>query len=462
MLKRITTGCLMIAVLAMAGVTLSACDIPADGSLNSFTIKSAGQVANFTITGSVGKRVSIQIPNAGTLCEGVVYHEIAVTLYKPDGTQAALGYGCNPLAIDHYRLTTTGSYRVGIDPSGSRTGTANLVVFTNGDTTEAVTPNILAPVTIATPGQIATLTVPGAVGKRISVQLPDAGTLCEGVAYHEVSVTLYRPDGTQAAIGYGCGALAIDHYRLTTTGTYTVRIDPDSDRTGSANAVVYTNADTTTPVNANTLQPFQIATPGQVANFTLAGTTDQFVSVQVPDGGTVCEAVPYHGVTVTLFKPDGTQAALGYGCSALAIDHYRLPTAGTFTVRIDPGADRTGSGTSALYINADPTTPVASNVSQPFTITTPGQQANLTIAGNAGQSISVQVPNSGTICYPAKYHAVAVVLYKPDGTQAAIGYGCSSTTAVDHFMIATSGTYTVRIDADTDRTGTGDAIITLG
>lgn len=460
MIKRRASTLLAVVVMAVATLGLTSCDIPADGSLHEFTIASAGKTATFTISGAVGRRVSVQIPNAGSLCESATFQTIKVTLSKPDGSIAASGYGCSALAIDHHRMTVAGTYRVTIDPTGSQTGSANLVVFTNLDTTVAATPNALQAIAIATPGQTATITVPGAVGKRISVQLPNAGTMCDNATFQQVAVTLYKPDGTQAVAGYGCGPLAIDHYRLTTTGSYRVVIDPGKDLTGEANAVVYTNADTTTTVAANTLQPYTIATPGQLASFTLPGTAGQYLSIRVPNAGTLCGSTTFLNVSVTLLKPDGTEAASGHGCREMAIDHVRLPSAGTYTVVIDPAKDVVGSGTAATYTNVDTMSPAVSGVASAFTIATPGQLASLTIPGTSGQHLSVVVPNAGTICAPGTYQAVLVTLLKPDGTKATSSSGCNA-LAIDTYPLTTSGTYTVTLDAADDRTGAGQATITV-
>jgi len=87
-------------------------------------------------------------------------------------------------------------------------------------------------VTLATPGQNGSLTFTGTSGQQATVHVT-SNTMST------VQVTLFKPDGTQMTSAFtSATSFNLATQSLTTTGTYTIKINPDSSNTGSLNISV--------------------------------------------------------------------------------------------------------------------------------------------------------------------------------------------------------------------------------
>lgn len=129
------------------------------------------------------------------------------------------------------------------------------------------------------------------------------------------------------------------------TGTYTLVLDPELAATGSVTIQVYdVPADPTAaasiggpPVTVTT------ATPGQNATFTFTATAGQIVTIAV-SGATFGASTTY-----TVNRPDGTSLSSKSSSSAsTSFTNLTLPTAGTYTLVVDPSGAATGSATVTL------------------------------------------------------------------------------------------------------------------
>jgi RHS repeat-associated protein len=83
-----------------------------------------------------------------------------------------------------------------------------------------------------------------------------------------------------------------------------------------------------------------------------------------------------------------------------------------------------------------------------FSLSTPGQNARYSLAGTAGQRVSVLISNA-TCCS----NAGTLALLKPDGSTLAANNSLATTTFLDAVTLPSDGTYTVLVSPDTDRTG---------
>jgi YD repeat-containing protein len=203
------------------------------------------------------------------------------------------------------------------------------------------------------------------------------------------AINLHKPDGSLlVSRTVGIYTILVEASSLATTWTYTVNVDPSGNSTGTTTLTAYdVPADVTgtiTPGGAS--QAASLNTPGQNAQYTFSGTAGQRVSLKVdPNAPTG---------TVSIKKPDGsTLASTPSGVSTGFIDATSLPTTGTYTVFADPSEANTGNVTVTIYdVPADITgtiTPGGAPVT--VTITTPGQNANLTFSGTTGQRVSLKV-----------------------------------------------------------------------
>src|SRR5215213_4708862 len=200
----------------------------------------------------------------------------------------------------------------------------------------------------------------------------------------------------------------MDGQTLSSTGTFTLFVDPQGTNTGSMTLTLYDATDnvgaTITPGGA----PVTVSTtqPGQNAKVTFTGAANQRVSLNLT-------GVTNPGAYVSLLRPDGSQQAYVYtGTGGAFLDAQLLPGAGTYTLFIDPQGMNTGAMTLTLYNVPDDGTATITpgGASVPLNLTTPGQNARLTFSGSYGQRVSMNL-SSSTI------NGAYVSLLRPDGSQ---------------------------------------------
>jgi len=186
--------------------------------------------------------------------------------------------------------------------------------------------------------------------------------------------------------------------------------------------------------------------PGQNFRLSFSGTAGQRVSLRLTDvtvGTSTC-----CGVRISIKKPDGSYLVnpTYVGTTGGFLDAVSLSVAGTYTIIVDPEATNTGHITLTLYdVPADFTTTITPG-GAPVTASTtvPGQNAQLTFSGTAGQRVSVKLSSvsmSGGTGY------VEVSLKNPDGSLlGSVTFFSGSGAFVDVQTLATSGTYTVFVN----------------
>ena len=155
-------------------------------------------------------------------------------------------------------------------------------------------------------------------------------------------------------------------------------------------------------------------------------------------------------MTATLRAPNGSAAGSSSCATSCAFSSVPLPTAGTWTVLVDPAAAAVGSLTVQVF-----DVPVDATVSTtpggaPVTVTTvsPGQNGVVTFPGTAGQRILVQ----GTGGTYGTYNATAVVR-KPDGSSLTSSAYCGTSCLFDTMVLPVAGTYSILVDPASTYTG---------
>ncbi|HKR21393.1 MAG TPA: hypothetical protein VJS17_02315, partial [Pyrinomonadaceae bacterium] len=135
--------------------------------------------------------------------------------------------------IEPQTLPVNGTYTVLIDPSGAGTGQATTNLYNVTDISGSVTINGSAlPVNITIPGQVANITFSGTASQLATVRIASSTISC-------VTVTLLKPDGTSLTSLFTCGGtFNLTQQTLPTTGTYTIKIDPNTSNIGTANVSV--------------------------------------------------------------------------------------------------------------------------------------------------------------------------------------------------------------------------------
>src|SRR5439155_15982629 len=129
---------------------------------------------------------------------------------------------------------------------------------------------------------------------------------------------------------------------LAQTGTYTIVVDPQGAYTGSATLTLYNVPPdvTGTIVAGGAPVTVTIATPGQNARLSFAGSAGQRVSLNV-SGVTI--GTLYGGSIVSILNPDGSQLAttkVGTRCGS--IDTRTLAQTGTYAIVSDAQRADTG------------------------------------------------------------------------------------------------------------------------
>jgi predicted enzyme related to lactoylglutathione lyase len=190
-------------------------------------IGTPGQVARLTFTGSTGQRISVTSNSAFNSCW-------TLQILKPDGTQLSSTFTCGAnIFVEPQQLPVNGAYTVVIDPSGTGTGQTTTTLFNVVDVSGSVTINGTAfALSITVPGQIANITFSGTASQLATVRLASSTISC-------VTVTLLKPDGTSLTSTFSCsGTINLAQQTLPTTGTYTIKIDPNGANLGAANVSV--------------------------------------------------------------------------------------------------------------------------------------------------------------------------------------------------------------------------------
>src|SRR5262249_10231584 len=193
--------------------------------------------------------------------------------------------------------------------------------------------------------------------------------------------------------------------------------------------------------------------PGQNFLLTFDGTAGQVVSLRLTDvnfGNDSC-----CGAHVSIKKPDGSYlvTAVFFGSNGGFVDATSLPVAGTYTIVVDPYGPNTGHATLTLYdVPADFTSTITpGGAAVTATTTVPGQNAQLTFAGTAGQRVSLKM-TSVSLTGGSGYLEFGIK--NPDGSVlVSTNFVTAAGAFIDVQTLATTGTYTVFVNPIDSNTG---------
>jgi YD repeat-containing protein len=283
------------------------------------------------------------------------------------------------------------------------------------------------PLSVVAANHIALIVFDGTAGQRIAFQATNS-------TISSSTVTVMNPDGSNLLNPTSfSGNWFVDPLTLPVTGTYTIVVDPNSTFTGTMNLTLLTVpvdiSGTIAPGVPVTITP----TPGQNATLTFNATAGDRISLDLTN-------VTISSSSVTVRKPDGTTllSNANVGTAGVFFDATTLPVSGSYSIFIDPKFAASGSMTVGLYMPVDTTgTIVIGGPPVVVTIASPGQNAQLTFTGTAGQIIEVDW--FGEVSFSGR-----PTILKPDGTQLADDYGFS--TGDDIYQLPVTGTYTILID----------------
>lgn len=161
---------------------------------------------------------------------------------------------------------------------------------------------------------------------------------------------------------------------------------------------------------------------------------------------------------VAIYSPNAsTLASMTVNTSGGFLDTPLLPSTGSYTILVDPDSANTGSVTFTLYNASDATASITPG-GAPVTVntSTPGQNAQVTFDGTAGQRVSLKV--SG-IALTGGNGYLDVYIKHPDGSTLASSTFVSSSAFVETLTLPLTGQYVILVDPQ--GTNTGAATLTL-
>jgi subtilisin family serine protease len=420
-----------------SGIAAGVYSIAPGGPAVTITTRAAGENTRLRFDGRAGQRISLKLSS-------VTISGSYVSILKPDGNPlGANAYvGTAGGFVDTRTLPAAGSYTIMVDPQGAATGSMTATLYdVPADDAGTIAPGTATTIGVTTPGQNARLRFDGEAEQRVSLKL-SAGTISTS------SVSILKPDGTALGTSTYVGATGrfVDTRTLPAGGSYTILVDPQAAATGSMSVTLYNvppDAGGSIAAGGPAIST-TMATPGQNGRLTFDGQAGQRISVKL-------SSVSIPSSYLSIVKPDG--AALGgnthVGTSGGFVDTRTLPTAGSYTILIDPQGAATGSLTATLYdVPADATAAIAAGGPAITTaMATPGQNARITFDGQAGQRVSLKISTT-TIS------SSSVSILKPDGS--ALGnsaHAGGSGGFVDTRVLPAAGTYTILVDPQGAATG---------
>jgi hypothetical protein len=339
-----TTGALDVGLYV--GFTDVSTTIVSNATPVTITTTVPGQNAKLTFAGTTAQRVSLKLT-------GVTMASAKVTLYKPDGvTKLGVTRTVGPTGdfIDTQSLTTTGTYKIVVDPVGNATGSMTLTLYlVPADVSAPITANGSAtPVAVGTPGQNAALTFSASANQRVFLKVTGSTTATPA------KVSLQRAGTNPIQYVFFTQSVNTDPFYFdtksvgTTAGSFKIVFDPQSADTGGATFRLWTvPADVTGALTPGS-NSVTIGNVGQEARVTFAGTAGQTATLTW-SSGTIAEA------RVRLYSTNGTtQLSSAYWVSSFSSNdtvEKLLPLTGTYTFWIDPTNEFTGSETFTLTLS---------------------------------------------------------------------------------------------------------------
>lgn len=385
----------------------------------SVAASAAGQNGTLTFSGTAGQKVAL---NFSSVTIGSLVAGTNVTVKTPAGTALVptFAVGTSGGFMDRTTLPATGTYTIVLNPQGANTGSMNMQGFVvpadvAATTTAAASPT---PVTLTNtvPGQNMSVTFTGALNQRIFVDL--TGDSIGTSATSGAQVSLIRPNSVAlgTTINVGTNGGFVDTTALPVAGTYTLKVNPTGANTGSVTVSVYSvPVDSSGAISLLTSggasgSTLALTVPGQNFSRTFTGTAGRYVSLDMSP--IAFGASPGFGAQVTITSPAGTNLVIGpfnsttiaVGTNGALMAPVKLPSTGTYTVRVNPVGDAVGSGTFRLFDLG--TSPVVAGgalqlnaSSLTATTTMPGQSAAVTYMATAGEhdTLSADAGNACTV-----------------------------------------------------------------
>jgi hypothetical protein len=409
------------------------------------------QNAALSFSAKAGQKLALSVAPANLTSAGGE-PAVEASLVRPDGTSGAYITNLAVPGLTTVPLDVSGTWTLRLDPLGDTTGRVSFTADKPVDKVVAVTSGVPVTVTYPGGGRDIRLTIPGAIGQRLTLAVQASSlTSAQGTfPSSAVQATILRPDGTDG--GY-LGDLSEPRFSereapLDLAGTWTVLLHPLGDTIGTQKVRVGVVSDTIGTITVGTATTFGTKLPGQNARYTFAGEAGQALVASLDTSnlisGTSFGTQAGRGfAALTVFGPDGSYLAPLVN-QPESFGEVTLPAAGTYTVRYDPAGDATGTATFLLRKARTATTAIT--LGAPSTVQiTPGDTARLTFPALAGRRLAVSLPQLA-------FYGVLTVR-RPDGSAFDDARLSSSPQFSPFKALDTSGIWSVEIDPDRESAG---------
>ncbi|MEX0817471.1 MAG: PA14 domain-containing protein [Gaiellales bacterium] len=345
-------------VLALVGSSgpASAADVNTSitigGDSATVTLTNSGDVGYITFSGTTGQNLGLGLSDVTIGTSSSTSAQAWVR--KPDGSNLvwpAMWFGTSGSEMDLPTLPVDGTYTIVIDPYSSNTGSVTLTL--SEDVTGSITVGgSSTSVTMSRIGQNGRVTFSGTAGQNLGLGGSNVTIGTSGCCTAIVSVL--KPDGStlQNADWIGPSGSELDLVTLPVSGTYTIFIDPDKTKTGSATLTLSEDA-TGTITTGGTSTSVSMSRIGQNGRVTFSGASGQNLALALTNvtvaGSSCCSML------VSVRKPDGSNLLsptfVGTNGADLALATF--PVDGTYTIFLDPDKTKTGGATLTLRPKGD-------------------------------------------------------------------------------------------------------------
>ncbi len=434
--------------------------ITAGGEGVEATISVADQIALMLFDGVPGQRVTLNLTGGSIGTSSCCAAKVSIRTPSGGVLLAPTWMAKTGVFVDVQTLTLEGTYTIVIDPEGAATGSVTATLydvpadagFTGVPGGEPVS------VSTTTPGQNAIVSFEGTAGQRVSVRATSVSFGTSSCCGAKVSVL--RPDGTTllSPVNVGTAGGWIEPLTLGASGTYVMRIDPQSFATGSGVFQIFDVPDDSSGGIVPDGEPVRVETtvPGQNATLTFDAAADDRIALQataVAFGSSSCCSIK-----VSILRPDGTAmyGPVNVGTSGGWSDVLSVAVAGRYTIKVDPQSANFGSASLRLLVVPPDqiVTATPDGTAATAETTVPGQNGYVGFDAEAGNAASVKLTNvaMGTSsCCSVKVS----VLTPSGGTLVAATNVGTSGGFLDRVDLPLTGRYFVKLDVQ--GTGVGSA-----
>ncbi len=416
----------------------------AEGTSQSVSLPTPGQVARYSVTMTAGEKVSLKTTSSAF--SG--YYYISWLNSKGETLFSEYWNSTENRYWEPKTFASAGTDTLLVDPEGTNTGSVTLKLWKDPDVTgQTITPSTGGATktsTISVPGERELITFSGSKEQKVSL-VPSESTFTSG------SLSILTPEGTELS-GSSSGFSEIDGpVTLPEAGTYSIVIDPENDSTGSVQLTAYTAKDLTGSISPaataeGTSQSVSLPTPGQVARYSVTMTAGEKVSLKT----TSSAFSGYYYISWLNSKGETLFSEYWNSTENRYWNPKTFASAGTYTLLVDPEGTNTGSVTLKLWKDPDITgqtiTPSTGGATKTSTISVPGERELITFSGTKGQKISL-VPSEN------KMSEGSLSILTPKGTELS-GSGGGFSEIHGPSTLPETGTYSIVVDPENDNTGT--------